>query len=52
MDWLYHHNHTENRDQEIAGTNISIHKIYTMVDIQFCTLIEDIRAATSEDAEL
>ena len=51
-DWLSHYNHTENRNQEITGMSISINKISTVVDFPICTLIEDIRAAMSEDAEL
>ena len=49
-DWLPHHIHTENRDQEIA--DICIHAINTALDVPICTLIEDIRAAVSKDIEL
>ena len=52
VDSLSQHNHTENRDQEIAGMNIGIHTISTVVDIPVFTSIEDIRAATNEVAEL
>ena len=50
--WLSHHSHTENRDQEATGINMSICTISTKVDVPACRLIEDIRAATSEDTEL
>ena len=39
-DWLSCHNHTENRDQEIAGMSIGMHKVTTVVDFM------------SEDTEL
>ena len=52
MDWLSHHNHSENKDQEISGMNISIHTINTKVDMQICISIEDIKAATEMDAEI
>ena len=42
----------ENRDEQISGMSISIHTISTMIDALVCMLIENIRAATSEDAEL
>ena len=50
--WVSWHNHIESRDQEIVGMSISKHTIHTLVDIPVCTLIEDIRAAVSEDVEL
>ena len=49
---LSHHNHTENRDQEIMGMNISIYTLSTATDVPVCTSIEDIRTTTGEDAEL
>ena len=52
VDWLSWHNNTENRDQEMAGMSITMHTIGIVGDIRVCTLIEDIRAAVSEDAEL
>ena len=52
LDWLSHHNHTKNRDQEIAGMSFSIHTLSKAIDVPVCTLIEDIRTATIEDAEL
>ena len=52
VDWPSHHNCTENRDQEISCINISKHAVSTAVDISVCTSIEDIGAATSEDAGL
>ena len=51
-DWLSQHNHTENRDQDIAGVNINIHTVSTVVDVPVCMLIEDLRAAMRKDAEL
>ena len=51
-DWVSCHNLIENQDQEIPGMNVSIHTIITSVDITICTSIEDIKAATEEDAEL
>ena len=50
--WLSHHNHRENKDQEISGMNVSIHTINTTVDVLICTSIEDIKATTEEEAEL
>ena len=40
------------KDQEISVMNISICTINTTVDIPTSTSIEDIKAATEEDAEL
>ena len=39
-DWLSVHNHTGNRDQEIAGISASKHTINTMVDLPTCASIE------------
>ena len=50
--WLSYHNHMENDDQEIPGTNINIHTISSSVDISICASLGDIRVATEEDAEL
>ena len=52
VDWQFHHNHTKNRDQEIAGMSISIHTISTATGILVCTSIEEIRNVRSIDAEL
>ena len=51
-DWLSQHNHIENRVLEIASMSIDIHTVSTVVDVPVCMLIEDIRPAVSEDAEL
>ena len=51
-DLLFHHNYMKKRGKEIAGMSISIHTLSTAVDVPVCTLIEDIRAAMKEDAEL
>ena len=51
-DWLSQQNHMEKRNQQIAGLSICIHTINKTVDIPVCILIENIRAATNEDAEL
>ena len=50
-DWLSFHNHTKNRDLEIAGMRIGIHTLSTAVDVLICTFI-DARTAMSGDAEL
>ena len=52
VDWLSYHNHTENKDQEIAGMNINIHTLSIAIDVPVCTSIEDIRNAMSIDTEL
>ena len=35
-DWQFHHNHTENKDQEIAGMSTSTYTLSTVVDILVC----------------
>ena len=50
--WLSLNNHTENRNQEIIGINLSVHVISTSVNIPVCTSIEDIQTATHKDADL
>ena len=52
VDWLSHHNNTENKDHEIAGMSISIHMLSTVVDVPVCMPIKAIRNATHIDAEL
>ena len=42
VDWLSHHNHRENIDQEIAGMSISIYTCSTAKDVPVCTSIEDV----------
>ena len=51
-DWLSHHNDTENKDQELVGMSISIHTFSMAINIPACTLMGDIRNATSIDTEL
>ena len=51
-DWLSHHNHAVNKDQEISGMSISIDTINKPVDIPICTSTEDAKAATKEDVAL
>ena len=51
-DWLSHHNHTEGKDQEKAGTKINICTLSTAIDVPVCISVEDIRNAVSRDAEL
>ena len=52
MNSLSQNNHTENKDQEIAGVSIKISVINTSVDMPGCTSMEDIQAATHEDVHL
>ena len=52
VDRLSHHNHTENKNQEIAGMIITIHTLSAAVDVLVCTSIENIRNAMSTDTEL
>ena len=49
-DWLSHHNHIVNRDQEISGMNISIYVINITEDIPICMLQK--KALTDEDGKL
>ena len=51
-DLLSHHNHTENKDQKVAGMSISIHTFSTAIDVPLYTSIKDIINAMSIDAEL
>ena len=41
----------ENKDQEITGMNMNMHSISAAVDIAIWTCIEDISAATRQDAD-
>ena len=52
MDWLSHNNHTENRDQEIAGMRVNINAICTSVNIPVCTSKQDTQAETCEGAHI
>ena len=52
MDWLSCNNHTENKDQEIAGISIHISAISASVNMPVCMSIEDIQVATWEDKHL
>ena len=52
VDWLFHNNHTENREQEIAEIRVNVNAISTPVNIPNGTSIVDIEAATCEDAHL
>ena len=52
VDWISCHNHVESQDQEIPGMNISLYMISPSVDIPVCTSVDEIKAATEEDAEL
>ena len=45
VGWLFHKN--ENKDQEIAGTNINIHTLSMAIDVLVCITVEDIRNAMS-----
>ena len=51
-DWLSQNNHADSKDQEITGMNGNVHVISTAVDIPIYTSIEDIQAATEQDAYL
>ena len=51
-NWMLHNNHVENKNQEVADRNISLHTISAIVDIPICTSIKDIKVATEENAEL
>ena len=52
MDWLSQNNHTEIRDQEIAGMRVNVNAINTLVNIPMCISMEDIQAPTQEDVHL
>ena len=52
VDWLSHYNHTEGKDQEIAGTNINMHRLSMATYIPVGTSIEDSRNAVTIEAEL
>ena len=49
-NWLSHNNHTENRDQEIAGMVVNVNVISTSVNILVFMSIEDLQTATGDDA--
>ena len=51
-EWVFHNNHTENRDEEIADMTINVHAISTSVNIPVCTATEDIQTAAVENADL
>ena len=51
-DLLSCHNHTESKNQEIAGMNINMHTLSMAIDVPVCTSVDDIRNATSTDTEL
>ena len=42
-DWLYHENHTEGNNQELAGVNINMHALSMAIDIPVKTSVEDIK---------
>ena len=46
VDWLSHNNHTEDKDQEIAGMSINVSAIGNSVNLQVCTSIKGIQTAT------
>ena len=50
MDWLSHSNPTENREYVTGGMNVNA--ISTSVNMPVCMSIEDLQAATHEDAHL
>ena len=39
-DWISRHNHTESKDEEITGMNLSINVIKTCTDIPKCMMVE------------
>ena len=43
--WMSHHNHAQNKDQEILDMNISIHTFNTTVKLPICMSIADIKAS-------
>ena len=51
-DWLSNHNHTEGKDQEIAGRNINIHAFGMAIGVPVCTSVDDIRNTLSTNVEL
>ena len=51
-DWLSHHNHTENKDQEIADMEINICTLSMAIGIPTCISIEDTRNVMSINTEL
>ena len=51
-DWLSCNNHTENREQEISGMNVTMHAISIAIDIPVCTSIEEIQAATNQEMDI
>ena len=52
MDQLSCNNHKEKKDQEIEGMRVNKNVIHTSVNIPVYTSIQDIQAATHEDAHL
>ena len=52
MDWLSHNNHTENRDQKIAGIRVTVNAISASINMPVCASILDMQAATYENAHL
>ena len=45
-DWMSWSNHTENKEQEIAGMSINISAISTIVNMPACMSVEDRHAAS------
>ena len=52
MNWLSCKNHAEIRDWLTAGMGMNMNVISTSVNLPACMSIEDIQAATHEDAHL
>ena len=52
IDWLSCNNHTEERDQKIAGMSVNMNSTSTSVNVPVCTSKEDKQAAAHEDAHL
>ena len=51
-DWLFQHNHKENRCEAIHGMDIRVDAIQIMTDVSECMSIQQIQQATSQDEYL
>ena len=51
-DWLSRHNHTEGKDEEIAGMNMNINVVEIWTDIPECMMAEEIRHDVQADNHL
>ena len=52
VDWMSRHNHSESKDEERTGMQISINVIQSMTNILECMAMHEVQEATSQDQYL